>query len=162
MHRQNLIPNPQPWKNWPTPAASRKPSPPVNPKRARLYCNPSESRSPAKIFSRRGAEAQRKQCMAFLVGLSLRLCASARDIPSARSWLRLAALRLIVPNQASIVLKRAKTRYFFSRPSHAMTPPLFLSHLSVRWKMDMLWPVQLNLSRDMVQAAARRCPCHPK
>jgi hypothetical protein len=27
---------------------------------AQLYCNPAESRLPAKIFSRRGAEAQRK------------------------------------------------------------------------------------------------------
>jgi hypothetical protein len=29
---------------------------------------------------------------AFLFGLSLRLCASARDVPSARFWLRLAAM----------------------------------------------------------------------
>jgi hypothetical protein len=36
---------------------------------------PSESRIPAKIFSRRGAETQRKTGRAFLLGLSLRLCA---------------------------------------------------------------------------------------
>jgi hypothetical protein len=69
---------------------------------AALYCNPSESLIPAKIFSRRGAETQRKPGLAFFLGLSLRLCASARDVPSARFWLRRAALGLLslfAPNQ---------------------------------------------------------------
>jgi hypothetical protein len=79
-----------------------------------LHCNPSESRIPAKIFSRRGAEAQRKQCMAFLVGLSLRLCASARDIPSARFWLRLAALcvlRLFAANRHNVLSMNVLHKY---------------------------------------------------
>jgi hypothetical protein len=48
---------------------------------ASLHCKPSESRIPAKIFSRRGAEPQRKPGRAFLLGLSLRLRALRETFP---------------------------------------------------------------------------------
>ena len=114
-------PHPQPptMENWPTPAAIRKPSPPVSPNRPSLRQH--HAISPTFYHGFHGIH--RWAIVRVPGGSSVKSVKSVVQLFWVAASSRCARSCPVVPDQASIVLKRAKTRYF-SRSNHAMAPNL--------------------------------------